>query len=473
MAMTDQQNADIAAFWEQNKGDPQAMMDAMTQFGVSAADLANATGQNVAAVGGYLDQGGATDGFGGYSGPTVYNGAGVDPNPAAQQSGMTAKQLADIKSYVNSGATGQQIINAMGQYGVNAADLSQAMGWDNQKTAQFLTGWGAGDGYGGMKFNDTFTPTNSVSRNLSGDVEQPWLLPGYKVPKGQEHLTPQVMRGTSHGGALDNEIQSLYRGAGNSAQGMKNLMDAMNKYGYSAEDVAAVTGSRINDVAWALQSSGAKIGFGGVGAADNPTQGKPWDQIVAGHDAAGNVVYYPKGYSPFDKSTWGGGTTGSASVVLGQGGGTGYKTGPGAKWTDAGSIYGAGGGGNNSSVPVVGGGGSGNPYFPETPGYGGGNTGGGGYGGTGSIYQPGQTTGSGSVGQSQPMSWGTQPAQQFNTPMLDALYNAQQQRMTTPAPQFDFQDKPGALTQAAAVPAVAPAVPQDQTGALTQAITGV
>jgi hypothetical protein len=71
------------------------------------------------------------------------------------------------------------------------------------------------------------------------------------------------------------------------------------------------------------------------------------------------------------------------------------------------------------------------------------------------------------------MSWGTQPAQQFNTPMLDALYNAQQQRMTTPAPQFNFQDKPGALTQAATTPTVAPAVPQDQTGALTQAITGV
>lgn len=62
-----------------------------------------------------------------------------------------------------------------------------------------------------------------------------------------------------------------------------------------------------------------------------------------------------------------------------------------------------------------------------------------------SIYQTGQTTGkpgTTSTGFPQP------PAQSFNTPMLDALYNAQQQRMTNPAPSFNFQAKPGALTQA-------------------------
>ena len=73
--------------------------------------------------------------------------------------------------------------------------------------------------------------------------------------------------------------------------------------------------------------------------------------------------------------------------------------------------------------------------------------------GTNSIYQPGQTaTNGGALGQG--MNWGTHPSQQFNTPVLDALYSTQQQRMTTPAPVFDFQDKPaepqGALTQAIA-----------------------
>lgn len=76
--------------------------------------------------------------------------------------------------------------------------------------------------------------------------------------------------------------------------------------------------------------------------------------------------------------------------------------------------------------------------------------------GTGSgQVQPGQIAGT-AQGPAQPgFSWGAQPAQQFNTPMLDALYATQQQRMTSKAPTFNFQSKPGdppagALTQAIA-----------------------
>lgn len=64
-----------------------------------------------------------------------------------------------------------------------------------------------------------------------------------------------------------------------------------------------------------------------------------------------------------------------------------------------------------------------------------------------SIYQTGQTTGNPGTGTTG-VNWGQPPNQAFNTPMLDALYNAQQQRMTSPAPSFNFQAKPGALTQA-------------------------
>ena len=63
------------------------------------------------------------------------------------------------------------------------------------------------------------------------------------------------------------------------------------------------------------------------------------------------------------------------------------------------------------------------------------------------VYQQGQTAGNAGPA-SQGMNWGAQPSQSFNTPVLDALYAGQQQRMTTPAPQFNFQAKPGALTQA-------------------------
>lgn len=79
----------------------------------------------------------------------------------------------------------------------------------------------------------------------------------------------------------------------------------------------------------------------------------------------------------------------------------------------------------------------------------------------GNVMQPGQSVGGGAIHQAQPFNWGAQQPQQggqFNTPVLDALYQGQQQRMTSQAPSFNFQAKPAATT--------------DQPGALTQAITG-
>lgn len=78
---------------------------------------------------------------------------------------------------------------------------------------------------------------------------------------------------------------------------------------------------------------------------------------------------------------------------------------------------------------------------------------------TANVVQPGQTAGNAVVPQRPPMSWGNVPptpaGPQFQTPVLNALYNAQQQRMTTPAPSFNFQ-----------------ATAQEPQGALTQAIQG-
>lgn len=72
----------------------------------------------------------------------------------------------------------------------------------------------------------------------------------------------------------------------------------------------------------------------------------------------------------------------------------------------------------------------------------------------GPVVQPGQTAGNAPIPQRPPMNWGTghAPTPQFQTPVLNALYNAQQQRMTTPAPSFNFQataqqEPQGALTQ--------------------------
>lgn len=77
------------------------------------------------------------------------------------------------------------------------------------------------------------------------------------------------------------------------------------------------------------------------------------------------------------------------------------------------------------------------------------------------VTQPGTTVGNTPVAQYQPMNWGTGqvPPAQFQTPVLNALYNAQQQRMTTPAPNFNFQAT------------ATPTTPEPQ-GALTQAVQG-
>ena len=80
--MSPEQNKSIAAFWAENKGNPQAVMAAMTQYGVSAQDLANAIGRNVSEVGNYLVDAGAARGFGGFSkGITdTYYGSAADPS---------------------------------------------------------------------------------------------------------------------------------------------------------------------------------------------------------------------------------------------------------------------------------------------------------------------------------------------------------------------------------------------------------
>jgi len=49
--------------------------------------------------------------------------------------------------------------------------------------------------------------------------------------------------------------------------------------------------------------------------------------------------------------------------------------------------------------------------------------------------------------QPQPFQWNPQQGGGFNTPVLDSLYQGQQQRMASQAPTFNFQAKPGALTR--------------------------
>lgn len=57
---------------------------------------------------------------------------------------------------------------------------------------------------------------------------------------------------------------------------------------------------------------------------------------------------------------------------------------------------------------------------------------------------PGTTTGSASPRPAYPAPFQQPAVPAYHTPMLDALYQGQQQRMTSPAPSFNFQAQPPA-----------------------------
>lgn len=95
----------------------------------------------------------------------------------------------------------------------------------------------------------------------------------------------------------------------------------------------------------------------------------------------------------------------------------------------------------------------------------------------GGTYYPGASTFQpGAWVPWQPGAQQSQPAQspqnEYQMPVLSALYQAQQQRMAAPAPQFNFQSK-GPLSATAGAPptqGVAPGEPAS--GALTTVING-
>lgn len=103
MAMTAEQNAGILDYWNKNKGDPKAIMDGMTQYGVGASDLANAIGRNVSEVGNYLTDAGAARGFGGFNKGITDTYYGSAANPSQQE--LAAKAQAANPNVVVGGGT--------------------------------------------------------------------------------------------------------------------------------------------------------------------------------------------------------------------------------------------------------------------------------------------------------------------------------------------------------------------------------
>ena len=195
-----------------------------------------------------------------------------------------------------------------------------------------------------------------------------------------------------------------------------NVMAGMTRYNVGAADMAAAIGQTPQQFGNWLRMNGAPEGFAGV---TMPQQGA----ITQGYQDSLNAFLGLKenpqqpASAPLttqSPNSWGGGTTIGPAA-------SGTTIGPAASGTTFG--------------PAA----SGTTFGPLTSAAG--------------VIQPGQTVGQATAQQNPPMNWGGAAQQQpaFNTPVLDALYQSQQQRMTAPAPTFNFQataPNAGALTQA-------------------------
>lgn len=91
--LTADQQTSINTFWAQNQNNPQAVIQAMTTYGVDAAGLAQSTGQTVQQVAAYLQAAGAPPGFGG-----VNYGANQSPPVQSTQTPPVTTQAGMINS---------------------------------------------------------------------------------------------------------------------------------------------------------------------------------------------------------------------------------------------------------------------------------------------------------------------------------------------------------------------------------------
>ena len=180
-------NATIKAAWEAGKNDPAKVRELMTNYGVSANQLAAATGMTPEQVGAYLRDTGAEQGFGGVTWQGGLTGSRADNRIAGQLSGLNAQNAANSASNLmrqgNSGllsltpssqATGltpaeiaarnstikgtwdagkgnsSGIASLMNQYGVNAQYLADATGQSGQDIGNYLRGAGMQNGFAGV-----------------------------------------------------------------------------------------------------------------------------------------------------------------------------------------------------------------------------------------------------------------------------------------------------------------------------------
>jgi len=279
MAMTAEQNAGILDYWNKNKGDPKAVMDAMTQYGVGAADLANAIGRNTSEVGNYLTDAGAARGFGGFNkGITdTYYGSAADSKPVAAPS----------QTVVGGGA--QQNLGIGGQgYTKNpyldqmASGITSQMNdnWQRNQLPSIRSGAMAAGGFGGsrqgvVEANGLNDMNRSLGQNLTNlygndynnamgrNLQQQSINNSYDLGLRSSDLGFSNLDANIAQNNFGNQMQ-----AANFGMGVYGMMNGMNQQGINS-------GTQMQNTPLDYQKyfTNSANATGGMGGTQTGTQG--------------------------------------------------------------------------------------------------------------------------------------------------------------------------------------------------------
>lgn len=141
--MTQDQLDTIAATWNQYSTSPVTIMNLMQQYGVSAADLVQATGIPSASIANYFYANGAPDGFAGATPAAIV----YVPPPQPTR----AEQLATIAgTWAQNNSNPATVMNLMAQYSVDIGSLVEATGLKIEYFTNYFYNAGAPDGFAGL-----------------------------------------------------------------------------------------------------------------------------------------------------------------------------------------------------------------------------------------------------------------------------------------------------------------------------------
>lgn len=193
-------SASILSFWNQYKSNPQTLMQAMSQFGVSMKELSDLTGIPQSQL---AQQLGAPAGFGGYAPPTSTS---TDLS-SVYTPGNPDRSASILTSWNTNKNNPSEVVKLMSQYGVSISELSSVTGIPVAQLAQQL----------GMSTDGgSSTPAGIINSGMASQ----WNIDGSQTVAGQlkDLLNPNnPLMQQARTGALE---QMNNRGLSNSSMAM-------------------------------------------------------------------------------------------------------------------------------------------------------------------------------------------------------------------------------------------------------------